>query len=66
MAYFARMAKQEGTIPKIIAGGIVAFSVLSSVLLFDRLRIYDLIIDGLLVYFLFFKKIRYAHTEVRK
>lgn len=66
MAYFARMAKQEGIIPKIIAGGIVVFSVLSSVLLFDRLRIYDFVIDGLLVYFLFFKKIRYAHTEVRQ
>jgi len=32
-------------------------SVLSSILLFDRLRFYDFIIDALLTYFLFFKKI---------
>lgn len=58
MAYFAWMAKEKGILPKVIGAGIVAVSVLSSVILFDRLRIYDLIIDALLIYFLFFKKIK--------
>ena len=57
MAYFAWMAKEHGQLPKINGVGIVLVSVLSSVLLFDRLRIYDFVIDGLLVYFLFFKRI---------
>ena len=54
MAYFAWMTRERGVFPKIIAAGIVAASVMSSILLFDRLRVYDLIIDGALVYFLFF------------
>lgn len=57
MAYFAWMAKEPGIFPILIRIGIVAVSVLSSVLLFDRLRIYDGIIDGCLLYVLFFKKI---------
>ena len=57
MAYFAWMVKQHGAFPKIIGAGIILVSILSSVLLFDRLRIYDLVIDGLLVYFIFFKRI---------
>lgn len=57
MAYFAWMAKQRGIFPKIIGAGIVFVSVMSSILLFDRLRVYDFIIDGLLIYFLFFRKI---------
>lgn len=57
MAYFAWMVKQRGLFPMIIGTGIVLVSILSSVLLFDRLRIYDLVIDGLLVYFIFFKRI---------
>ena len=57
MAYFARLSKRRGVFPKIIALGITAFSLLSSILLFERLRIYDFLIDGLLVYFLFFKKL---------
>ena len=38
--------------PKLISIGIVAVSVLSSVLLFDGFRIYDLLIDGCLIYIL--------------
>lgn len=57
MAYFAWLTKQRGIFPKIVSAGIVAVSVLSSVLLFDRLRFYDLIINGALIYFLFFKKV---------
>lgn len=57
MAWFAWMTKRRGPLPKIIGAGIVTVSILSSILLFDRLRVYDFLIDGLLVYFLFFKKI---------
>lgn len=58
MAFFAWKAKESGVFSKIISVGIVIVSVLSSVLLFDRLRFYDYIIDAVLVYFLFFKKIQ--------
>lgn len=58
MAYFAWLTKERGVFPKIIAALIVAASVLSSIILFDRLRIYDFVIDGALVYFLFFKRIK--------
>lgn len=57
LAYFAWQTKQKGIFPKIISIGIVITSILSSIILFDRLRIYDFIIDGLLIYFLFIKKI---------
>lgn len=56
-AYFAWMTKEKGIFPKIISIGIILISILSSIILFDRLRVYDIIIDALLVYFLFFKKI---------
>ncbi|MDD6265281.1 MAG: hypothetical protein PUB34_03125 [Clostridia bacterium] len=58
LAYFAWLSKEDGLFPKLISVGIVAVSVLSSILLFDRLRFYDLIIDSLLIYFLFFKKVK--------
>lgn len=58
MAYFAWMAKEPGAFSKIIAAGIAAVSVMSSVLLFDHLRLYDFVIDGVLIYNLFFKKIK--------
>lgn len=57
-AYFAWMTKEKGLFPKLISVGIVLVSVLSSIVLFDRLRVYDFIIDGILIYFLFFKKIK--------
>ena len=57
MAYFAWLTKEHGIFTKIVRVGIVAVSVPSSILLFDRLRIYDLLIDGTLIYFLFFKKV---------
>ena len=57
MAYFAWLTKGRGIFAKIVGVGIVAVSILSSILLFDRLRIYDFLIDGMLIYFLFFKKV---------
>lgn len=57
-----RMKKLLAPMPMLAAGlllgaGIVLVSILSSVLLFDCLRVYDFVIDGLLVYFIFFKRI---------
>ena len=57
MAYFAWIVKQRGLFSKVIGAGIVLISILSSVLLFDRLRLYELVIDGMLIYFVFFKRI---------
>ena len=57
LAYFTWITKEKGVFPKIISIGIISISILSSVILFDRLRVYDFIIDGLMIYYLFFKKI---------
>lgn len=57
MALLAWMTKERGALPKVIAVGIVAVAVLSSIVMFERLRAYDVLIDAVLVYFLFFKKI---------
>lgn len=57
MAYFTWMTKEKGVFPKIISVGIIVVSFLSSVILFDRIRFYDIIINGITAYFLFVKKI---------
>ncbi|MDO5125451.1 MAG: DUF6518 family protein [Ruminococcus sp.] len=57
MAYFTWMTKEKGVFPKIISVGIIVVSLLSSVVLFDRIRFYDIIINGIMAYFLFVKKI---------
>lgn len=57
MAYFTWMTKEKGVFPKIISIGIIVVSLLSSVILFDRIRFYDIIIDAVMAYFLFVKKI---------
>ena len=54
MAYFAWISKEKGLFAKIIS--IVIVSILSSIILFDRLRIYDYIINLILIYILFFRK----------
>lgn len=56
-AVAAWQTKESGVAAKLIGVGIVAASVLSSVVLFEGFRLYDFVIDGLLVYFIFFKKI---------
>ena len=58
MACLAWMTRQRGAFAKCIGIGIVLCSVLSSVVLFGRLRVYDVVIDGLLIYFLFFRRNR--------
>ena len=57
LAYFTWMIKEKGLFPKVISIGIIAVSILSSIILFDRLRIYDFIINGIMIYYLFIKKI---------
>ena len=56
-AYFTWITKEKGIFPKIISIGIIVVSLLSSIILFDRLRIYDFIINGIMIYYLFIKKI---------
>ena len=58
LAYFTWMTKEKGVFPKLISISIVIVSILSSIVLFDKLRIYDFIINGILIYYLFFKDIR--------
>lgn len=58
LAYFVWMTKERGIFPKIISTGVVLISILSSAILFDRLRFYDFVIDGIMIYFLFFKKVK--------
>ncbi len=58
MAYFTWQTKEDGILPKLISVGIVLVSVLSSIILFDRLRIYDYIINLILIYILFSKKVK--------
>ena len=57
LAYFTWMTKEKGIFPKIISIGIIVVSLLSSVVLFDRIRFYDIIINLVMAYFLFVKKI---------
>lgn len=68
-AWFTWLTKENGIFPKLISAGIVLVSILSSIIFFDRLRIYDLVIDGLLIYFLFFKRVereKRGRNEERK
>ena len=58
MAYFAWMTKEKGVFPKMIGIGIIIVSLLSSVILFDRIRFYDIIINVITAYFLFVRKIK--------
>lgn len=58
LAALAWKSKEKGVFSVVIRVGIVAVSILSSILLFHRLRIYDLVIEGILIYILFFKKVQ--------
>lgn len=49
-------AKEKGLFGKAVALGILLVAPMSSVLLFDGPRVYDFIIEALLIYFLFFQK----------
>lgn len=44
------MTKEKDIFYKIISIGIIAVSILSSIILLDRLRVYDYIIDAHLIY----------------
>lgn len=57
LAYFTWMTKEKGVFSKLIGVGIVLVSFLSSAVLFDRIRFYNILINGVMIYFLFFMKI---------
>lgn len=57
MAYFTWITKEKGIFPKIISSCIILVSLLSSLILFDRIRFYDIVISVIMIYFLFVKKI---------
>lgn len=65
MAFVTWHTKEKGFFVRIISVGIVAVSFVSSILFFDKLRVYDFIINAVLVYFLFFKKIKRPDGEER-
>lgn len=56
LSRIVRICKRRGALSTIISVGIVLCSVLSSVIMFDRLRVYDFVIDAVLIWLLFFKK----------
>lgn len=58
LGYFTWMTKEKGVFPKIISMAVILVSISSSIMLFERLRVYDLVINGLLIYYLFFKKVQ--------
>lgn len=57
-AYFTYLTKEDTLISKIISIGIIVTSIFGTIVLFDRLRFYDYIINFLLIYYLFIKKIK--------
>lgn len=50
------ICKKRGVLSRVISVGVVLCSALSSIIMFDRLRIYDFTIDAILIWLLFFKK----------
>ena len=58
LAWFAWMAKQPGALGKLISVGIVLASVVLNFLMFGDPDIFNILINLVLIYFLFFKKIR--------
>lgn len=56
LACFTSMIKEKRMISKIISFGIIFVSILSTIILFDRLRSYDYIIISIMIYYLFFNK----------
>lgn len=58
LGYVTWFAKEKGVFSKIICIGVVAVSAASSIILFDGFRVYDWLIDGALIYFLFVHKIK--------
>lgn len=58
LGFTAWHAKEPGPAAKAIGACIVLAAFITSVVIYDGPRIYDLIIDGILIYILFFRKIR--------
>ncbi len=58
LAWFAWMAKHPGALGKLVSVGIVLASVVLNFLMFGDPDIFNILINLVLIYFLFFKKIR--------
>ncbi|MGN1399446.1 MAG: hypothetical protein ACI4WG_05565 [Erysipelotrichaceae bacterium] len=56
LAIIVYSSKKRNVFSLIIKVGIVMVSLLSSYILFDRIRFYDILINLIIVYFLFFRK----------
>lgn len=56
-AYITWYSKEKNIVSKIISIGIIIITILTSVIIFDGLRIYDYIIILILMYFLFLEKV---------
>ena len=65
LAALAWFSREKGVLPVLIRVGIVAVSVLSSLVLFDGFRFHDAILNGLLINFLIFHRIRRAGRPAR-
>lgn len=46
--------EEKSILAKIISVGIILVSIVSTVVLFDKLRFYDFIINGIMIFYLFF------------
>lgn len=57
LAYFTWMAKQPGTLGKLISVGVLLVSVVLNFLMFGDPDVFNLLINAVLFYFLFIKKI---------
>lgn len=56
-AYFTWITKEKSILAKFISIGIILVSLLSTIILYDKLRFHDLIINSIMTFYLFFKKI---------
>ena len=56
LAYVVWFTKESGIVPRIIRWGVLIVSILSSIVIFDGFEYWDIIINAILAYFLFFKK----------
>lgn len=56
LAYCTWYTKEKGAFSRVIRWGVLLFSIFSNILMFDGFKFYDIIINTMLAYFLFFQK----------
>ena len=65
LAYIVWYSKEKGVVPRIIRWGVLLVSILSSIIVFDGFEYWDIIINAILAYFLFFQKTHREQTKLR-